>query len=168
MHNKQKYHQYLKSQRWRGKTNAVKSRDRWRCRRCGIKNKSLHVHHLTYERIFKEPLTDLISLCRSCHAWIHKAGSVSHFVCPRWKKQTDLTMWRRLTRCQDDGRIFLLDDGAYKIDPFSLEDLKLCPHTSAHSIPAWRTFIRKATQHRFLITHVLDEKYSIIIKQLTN
>ncbi len=38
----------------------------FRCAVCGSKKK-LQIHHLTYDRIFKEEMTDLIPLCDSDH-----------------------------------------------------------------------------------------------------
>lgn len=38
----------------------------WKCEACGA-NQLLQVHHLTYDRIFQEPMEDLMVLCRLHH-----------------------------------------------------------------------------------------------------
>lgn len=40
------------------------------CRGCGTVD-NLHVHHLTYERLGRELLTDLVTLCAGCHRKQH-------------------------------------------------------------------------------------------------
>jgi len=39
------------------------------CSDCG--DVAIDVHHITYERIFKEKFSDLTPLCRSCHSKKH-------------------------------------------------------------------------------------------------
>ncbi len=46
-------------------------RDNHQCTECGETN-NLHVHHLTYKHKGHELVTDLITLCRSCHAKTRK------------------------------------------------------------------------------------------------
>lgn len=63
------YNQYLNSDKWRGKRGKVLARDGYKCQaamhRCI--GKATHVHHLTYDHVFNEPLFDLISVCEMCH-----------------------------------------------------------------------------------------------------
>lgn len=68
------YTAYLKSKHWRlfKKTFKASKYSKKRCYICH-KEKSIHLHHLTYERIGKEKLTDVIELCRCCHRNVHKA-----------------------------------------------------------------------------------------------
>ena len=61
----QHYHEYLLSWKWRRKRDKVLERDKHRCQYCG--NTASDVCHLTYENVFAEPLSDLISVCRECH-----------------------------------------------------------------------------------------------------
>lgn len=68
------YKHYLKSDKWQQKRLLVLMRDKFRCALCGSK-KSLQVHHRTYEHIFNEPLSDLITLCRKCHKRQHDKGA---------------------------------------------------------------------------------------------
>lgn len=70
---------YLRSAHWKEVRNTILVRDGHTCKLCGIhelktKEKSLHIHHQTYARLWKERQQDLISLCQPCHTEIHKAG----------------------------------------------------------------------------------------------
>lgn len=62
---------YLKSlhwriTRWRKKTQMWYSRGAVFCERCGSR-KRLHVHHVTYERLGWERMSDLQIICHKCH-----------------------------------------------------------------------------------------------------
>ena len=66
------YRTYLKSEAWQRKRRKVLIRDRYTCQKCGEKDrKLLQVHHKTYDRVFKESLSDLITLCKKCHKLEH-------------------------------------------------------------------------------------------------
>lgn len=67
---KKQYYKYLKSKTWLKKRNRVLRRDNYRCFICN-RQVPLHIHHLTYDRVFHELLSDLISLCSWCHANLH-------------------------------------------------------------------------------------------------
>jgi 5-methylcytosine-specific restriction endonuclease McrA len=41
------------------------------CRACGA-SKSIHLHHVTYERLGRERNADLVALCRFCHEAVHE------------------------------------------------------------------------------------------------
>lgn len=69
------YHTYLRSDNWARIRQAVRQRSGGWCERCG-KKRAVNVHHLTYRRIYREPLTDLIHLCRRCHVRAHGLPSV--------------------------------------------------------------------------------------------
>ena len=62
---------YLQSKAWIKKKGCVKKRDGNQCVNCKT-DKTLEVHHKTYENKGKEPLSDLITLCRTCHAKQHE------------------------------------------------------------------------------------------------
>lgn len=65
---KDKYYAYLKSKEWLQKRQERLEIDDWECAWCGKHNCSLHVHHLTYDRLFNENVeTDLITLGKRCH-----------------------------------------------------------------------------------------------------
>jgi hypothetical protein len=63
---KARYKRYLRSDVWKEKTAAVHERAEGICEVCGVRD-SKAVHHLTYERIFEEPLGDLQAICHGCH-----------------------------------------------------------------------------------------------------
>lgn len=66
-----KYLEYLDSPEWKDKRKKVLERDENRCQGCKIKPAE-QVHHFTYDRLFNEPLEDLVSLCADCHEKEHK------------------------------------------------------------------------------------------------
>ena len=63
------YKEYRKSPAWKVKRDAVLQRDGGQCV-CGAK--ATEVHHKTYDNIGKEPLSDLVMLCKLCHERIHE------------------------------------------------------------------------------------------------
>lgn len=67
------YQEYLRSPRWRDKRAAVMRRAKGRCEYCRDR-RARHVHHVTYARIFREPLRDLAALCVRCHKKAHSGG----------------------------------------------------------------------------------------------
>lgn len=64
------YNGYLASPYWLAKRQAVLERDDYTC--CGCKGEANQVHHLTYERVGREALEDLVSICAACHAYHHE------------------------------------------------------------------------------------------------
>ena len=62
---------YLKSRHWRKVRRKALAKARYRCTNCGSRV-NLTVHHLTYERIGHEKLSDLVCLCWDCHKKIHR------------------------------------------------------------------------------------------------
>lgn len=64
------YIQYLRSQKFQELKMRVLTRDGFQCKLCGTA-KNLCVHHITYERRGHEDLSDLITLCTTCHNKIH-------------------------------------------------------------------------------------------------
>jgi hypothetical protein len=71
MRNNPLYITYLKSDKWKKIRNAVVARDGNKCTKCSSTD-NLHVHHLTYDRVGEEELTDLITLCKDCHEATHE------------------------------------------------------------------------------------------------
>lgn len=69
-HNKVVYAEYIKSKSWAKKRNKIFKRDNYLCIICSS-NKNLQAHHLTYDRLGYEKLTDLITVCTICHNKIH-------------------------------------------------------------------------------------------------
>ena len=94
---KEKYHAYLKSDKWATiKLDLIAVRGQ-KCERCEAKRqfKYLHLHHLTYKRVFNEEQGDLQLLCSGCHIAEHgiekpkKKPKIN-----RKKKKTDT--WKRI------------------------------------------------------------------------
>lgn len=69
---KQEYDRYLNSGRWRANRQPALDRADGACEECGDHAKILHVHHLTYRRLFNELPEDLRVLCEDCHRLAHE------------------------------------------------------------------------------------------------
>lgn len=67
------YAAYLESEHWQELRQQVIERDGWHCRRCHRPD-YVQVHHLTYARLGRERLDDLVSLCKDCHERTHADG----------------------------------------------------------------------------------------------
>lgn len=62
---------YLKTPEWARLRRLVMARADGVCERCERKAGEWNVHHLTYDRLGCELLTDLVLLCRRCHQDVH-------------------------------------------------------------------------------------------------
>jgi 5-methylcytosine-specific restriction endonuclease McrA len=69
---KECYATFLETDYWKAVTLMVKKRDGDKCTNCGGTDR-LQVHHKTYSNHFSEHLniSDMITLCRICHAKLH-------------------------------------------------------------------------------------------------
>lgn len=63
------YRAYYLTAHWR-RTRARKLAEALVCEKCGCRS-SVHVHHRTYRRFFRELMGDLSALCESCHFQVH-------------------------------------------------------------------------------------------------
>lgn len=70
---------YLQSFQWKDRRRQVLKRDNYTCQKCLTDGISLDVHHLHYANIGREPLADLVSLCRDCHDKLHKNLGYSNY-----------------------------------------------------------------------------------------
>lgn len=70
------YDAYLATPEWHHKREKVLHRDRYLCQGC-LERQAVHVHHLTYDRLFNELLCDLVSLCVPCHQLCHPYKDIS-------------------------------------------------------------------------------------------
>lgn len=61
---------YLTSTVWKNKRNQRLFYDNYACSNCSAAS-NLEVHHISYSRVPNEPLSDLVTLCRSCHQRVH-------------------------------------------------------------------------------------------------
>jgi hypothetical protein len=83
------YHKYLQTERWRTKSRTVLQRDPV-CKACGAAS-SEQAHHLTYDRIYREPLFDLVGVCRPCHARLHRHDELDEAIESVEPSDEDLT-----------------------------------------------------------------------------
>lgn len=78
-----KYALYLASARWKTLRFKRISESGFRCESCRSTEK-LEAHHITYERIFREKMDDLMTLCEHCHEKAEgfvQSGLLSRFGC---------------------------------------------------------------------------------------
>jgi 5-methylcytosine-specific restriction endonuclease McrA len=68
---REQYMEYLKSDQWKEKRQAVLERDGNKCMLCGDSDTVLNAHHNSYDNVGDEPLGDLITLCCECHKHYH-------------------------------------------------------------------------------------------------
>lgn len=64
------YEKYISSPAWKKKREQAFKKYGRRCAGCDSRE-LLHVHHKTYERFTREPLSDLVIVCETCHGVIH-------------------------------------------------------------------------------------------------
>jgi 5-methylcytosine-specific restriction endonuclease McrA len=64
------YDKYMQTWQWRAIRRKAMKRARKKCQFCQIRKPKV-VHHLNYDRLFFERLTDLLALCYTCHALFH-------------------------------------------------------------------------------------------------
>lgn len=67
---KTSYERYLKTHHWARTREQTLLRCRHECQVCGAVE-NLQVHHKNYDRVGREYPTDLVVLCRDCHAKFH-------------------------------------------------------------------------------------------------
>lgn len=67
------YQVYLDSAHWKKLRAAALLRDGYQCRGCSSRER-LQVHHFTYERMHRELLSDVVTLCDACHRAHHRSG----------------------------------------------------------------------------------------------
>ncbi|MEE9374531.1 MAG: hypothetical protein V3V00_15860 [Saprospiraceae bacterium] len=71
--NKQWSEQY-KDPKWQKKRLEILERDGWKCKNCLSKEKTLHVHHISYDynkKVWDYHNCRLVSLCDDCHKREH-------------------------------------------------------------------------------------------------
>ena len=78
--NKETYRRYLKTQHWQQIRAKVLQRAGNKCEMCGFepwRPGTLQVHHLSYDRVGRESLEDLVAICPKCHMKIHGVDTAS-------------------------------------------------------------------------------------------
>lgn len=80
MKNKQvskgEYGAYIRSEKWDKKRRKRLEVDGHTCQDCRCTDRPLDVHHLNYNRLGRERMSDLVSLCRRCHDKRHRNGTI--------------------------------------------------------------------------------------------
>ena len=79
MNRKEKYLQLLKDERWLEKRKYIYQRDNYRCKICGLGNRTLQVHHKVYfSKTYPWDVPDkhLITVCLKCHEHIHNTKKI--------------------------------------------------------------------------------------------
>lgn len=71
------YAEYLQSEHWQDIRKAALKRSRYRCQVCNTSERTLNVHHRTYEHRGEEYAADVIVLCENCHEIFHLNGKLS-------------------------------------------------------------------------------------------
>lgn len=66
-----KYEDYLQTEHWIHFKNEFLKWAGFKCQVCGETEKSIHVHHKTYENKGRETFNDVAALCEVCHALFH-------------------------------------------------------------------------------------------------
>lgn len=85
-----KYSEKLQDPRWQKKRLEILERDKWACRACGEKEKTLHVHHIFYvpnTEPWDIPAGLLITFCKDCHEGNCEAGPCKD--CQNYKKDCE-------------------------------------------------------------------------------
>jgi phage terminase large subunit GpA-like protein len=80
---KKEYTHYLKSKHWASFKAWVYSLVH-RCAACGSDDR-LNIHHISYGRLGREKLEDVVVLCRQCHTYLHNSEKMG-FSKERWIK----------------------------------------------------------------------------------
>ena len=65
------YSAYLHSSHWKKTRSLALQHAGYKCQACSTKEDILDVHHNSYDRLGHEDPSDLIVLCRKCHAKVH-------------------------------------------------------------------------------------------------
>lgn len=69
---KDKYNEYLRSDKWALKRQQKAQEQNFRCEICDkFLVKGFHIHHKTYKNFGNEKLSDLQFLCEECHINVH-------------------------------------------------------------------------------------------------
>jgi len=66
------YTEQLNHPLWKEKASFIRERDGFKCVRCGVEWKELHIHHISpepFKLAWEYPDDALETLCEDCHAW---------------------------------------------------------------------------------------------------
>ena len=69
------YKAYLETRHWNKKRHEAIKFHEGKCSECGM-DRYLQVHHLNYDSLGNEAMSDLLVLCRDCHSLLHEKDGV--------------------------------------------------------------------------------------------
>jgi len=101
-----KYREYLESSQWDDIRKKVIHRAKGKCEGCAASDK-LEVHHLTYERVGMELMTDLVAFCSECHSKAHFNSDPSEWNMYLNDMGDKPVEWVDMTK--DEQRSYILD-----------------------------------------------------------
>jgi len=70
---------FYSSNEWKKARKAVYKRDKCQCKRCGAKNKILHIHHIVSfaNKELRDEVSNLVLLCVDCHHFVHSRENIN-------------------------------------------------------------------------------------------
>ena len=111
MNRKEEY----QDERWKARAAEIRELDHHQCVMCGAKDVELHVHHLSYPpppfHIWEAYDTELVTLCKDCHAKIHQSTKRPKF--NESRELFDIETTERhgdCSKCMHCVQPYLLDD----------------------------------------------------------
>lgn len=110
------YGDYMSSARWRNISAAMKKYANFTCQRCKARlhPSELDVHHLNYERMGKERISDLQVLCRSkCHP-IADANRAEQDTVRREQRRSDTACDTYLSKKYGDNYASFEDESMHR------------------------------------------------------
>jgi hypothetical protein len=69
--NRHQYERYMASDHWKARKDRYFRTHEKRCAACGSVDE-VQLHHLSYEKMGREPNDDLMPLCQICHSLVHE------------------------------------------------------------------------------------------------
>jgi hypothetical protein len=92
---REQYQQYItRSSHWKMLKRHVRRRANGKCERCHDAPMTA-THHLTYDRMFDEDLSDLMAVCDDCHRFLHGHSKYDPAKCPTWGElEKELREWK--------------------------------------------------------------------------
>lgn len=95
------YDEYLKSPHWIEIREKRKEIDNHKCVLCEAVD-NLNVHHITYDRLGYERISDLITLCSNCHTKVHYLKKIYQPKLERAEQEYRFKASKNVTEIADD------------------------------------------------------------------
>jgi len=100
------YQQYLASREWALLKEQIRKRSGDKCERC-LRDPYESTHHLTYERVGNELLTDLLAVCNACHKFLSGKSKLDHLLYST--NYTTMALFLLMEIADERGSIFIKD-----------------------------------------------------------